>query len=46
MRKIALLFSGQGAQVVGMGKDLAIQYPVAAEIFDKADAILGRKLSE
>ncbi len=46
MRKIALLFSGQGAQVVGMGKDLASQFPVVAEIFEKADAILGRKLSE
>ena len=46
MRKIALLFSGQGAQVVGMGKDLAAHYPVAAELFERADAILGRKLSE
>ncbi|MDQ6938927.1 MAG: ACP S-malonyltransferase [Verrucomicrobiota bacterium] len=46
MKKIALLFSGQGAQVVGMGKDLAAQYPIAAEIFEKANAILGRQLSE
>jgi [acyl-carrier-protein] S-malonyltransferase len=46
MRKIALLFSGQGAQAVGMGKELASEFSVAAEIFEKADAILGRNLSE
>ena len=46
MKKIALLFAGQGAQVVGMGKDLAEQFPVAANLFQRADEILGRKLSE
>src|ERR1700738_1804305 len=46
MKKIALLFAGQGAQVVGMGKDLADQFPTAADLFRKADEILGRKLSE
>ena len=44
--RVALLFAGQGAQVVGMGKDLAEQFPVAADVFRKADAILGRKLSD
>ena len=44
--KTALLFSGQGAQAVGMGKDLAAAYPVAAELFDKADTILGYSLSQ
>src|SRR5437660_10021259 len=46
MKKIALLFAGQGAQVVGMGRDLAEQFPVAAELFRQADEILGRRLSE
>src|SRR5437588_3764131 len=46
MKKIALLFAGQGAQVAGMGKDLAEQFPVAADLFRQADQILGRKLSE
>ena len=46
MKKIALLFAGQGAQVVGMGRDLAEQFSGAAELFRKADEILGRKLSE
>src|SRR6266446_3566601 len=45
-KRIALLFSGQGAQAVGMGRDLAAQYPVAGQLFREADAILGRPLSE
>jgi len=45
MKRIALLFAGQGAQQVGMGKDLSGKYPAAAELFAKADAILGRTLS-
>lgn len=45
-KKIALLFAGQGAQVVGMGRDLAEQFPTAANLFQKADDVLGRKLSE
>ena len=46
MKKIALLFAGQGAQVVGMGKDLAEQFPTAADLFRRGDEILGRKLSD
>src|SRR6266478_6653968 len=46
MKEIALLFAGQGAQVVGMGKDLADQFPRAADLFRRADEILGRKLSD
>src|SRR5437016_14070232 len=46
MKKVALLFAGQGAQVVGMGKDLADQFPRAAVLFRRADEILGRKLSD
>jgi len=45
-KKNALLFAGQGAQTVGMGRDLAEQFPVAADLFREADEILGRKLSE
>jgi [acyl-carrier-protein] S-malonyltransferase len=44
-RRIALLFAGQGAQQVGMGKDLVQKYPAAREIFARGDAILGRPLT-
>jgi [acyl-carrier-protein] S-malonyltransferase len=46
MKKIALLFAGQGAQTVGMGRDLAEQFPTAADLFQKTDDVLERKLSE
>src|ERR1700720_821531 len=45
-KKIALLFAGQGAQSVGMGQDLAEQFPAAADLFRQADEILRRRLSE
>jgi [acyl-carrier-protein] S-malonyltransferase len=44
--QIAFLFPGQGSQSVGMGKELAEQYPVARQTFDEADAALGYKLSQ
>jgi [acyl-carrier-protein] S-malonyltransferase len=45
MRKTALLFAGQGAQVVGMGKDLAEKFPSAKVWFDRANAALGYDLA-
>jgi len=44
--RIAFLFPGQGSQAVGMGKELADNYPVARRIFEEADEALGYKLSE
>ena len=46
MKKIGLLFSGQGAQTVGMGRDLAEQFPIAADLCAQTDHILGRKLTD
>ncbi len=45
MTKTALLFAGQGAQYVGMGKDLAEQIPAAKVWFDRAREILGYDLA-
>jgi [acyl-carrier-protein] S-malonyltransferase len=39
--KTAFLFPGQGAQVVGMGKEIAQRFDAAAEIFEKANSIIG-----
>jgi [acyl-carrier-protein] S-malonyltransferase len=44
--KVAILFSGQGAQYVGMGKDLYDSFPLAREIVDKTNDILGIDLRE
>jgi len=45
-KKIALLFAGQGAQAVGMGRDLTEEFPSAGNLFRNADEILGRKLTD
>jgi len=44
-KRIAILFAGQGAQAVGMGKDLAAKYPSAERLFAEADRVLARPLS-
>lgn len=41
----AFLFPGQGAQTIGMGRDLADAYPTARAVFDEVDDALGEKLS-
>lgn len=42
----AFVFPGQGSQFVGMGKDLYDNNPLAKELFDKANEILGFKITD
>lgn len=42
----AFVFPGQGAQFSGMGKDLYESNPLAKELFDKANEILGYKITD
>lgn len=42
----AFVFPGQGAQFVGMGKDLYENNPLAKELFDKANEILGYSITD
>jgi [acyl-carrier-protein] S-malonyltransferase len=45
MKKIGLLFPGQGSQFTGMGKDFAESFPWAGEIYEKAQTLLGFDLA-
>jgi [acyl-carrier-protein] S-malonyltransferase len=42
----AFVFPGQGAQTIGMGRELAEAYPAARDVFDQVDEALGEKLSD
>jgi malonyl CoA-acyl carrier protein transacylase len=43
---LAFVFPGQGAQTIGMGRDLAEAYPEARAVFDTVDDALGETLSD
>lgn len=44
--KKAFVFPGQGSQYVGMGKDLYENYPIAKDLFEKANEILGFRITD
>ena len=46
MTQFAFIFPGQGSQKVGMGAELVQNFLVAREVFDEADASLGRAISQ
>jgi len=45
-QSIGYLFPGQGAQVIGMGKDLCDSFPEAKKVFKDADSLLGYSLQK
>ena len=46
MKRIAILFPGQGAQAVGMGQELSRSFPIARQTFEEADDLLSYSLSK
>ena len=46
LQTTVFIFPGQGSQTVGMGKELAEQYPIAKQTFEESDSILGFALSK
>lgn len=45
MKQRAVVFAGQGAQFVGMGKDLAAAYPACKDLYDRASTVMGFDLA-
>ncbi len=43
---IAFVFPGQGSQLIGMGKEIADEFPVAKAVFEEVDTALGFRLSK
>ena len=46
MTKTAFLFAGQGAQYLGMGRELYDQYAIVKETIDQASQVLGYDLRD
>jgi [acyl-carrier-protein] S-malonyltransferase len=46
MKRVGFMFAGQGAQAVGMGRDLWEQSPAARAVFERANVVLGRSIAD
>ncbi|CDO02269.1 Malonyl CoA-acyl carrier protein transacylase [Oceanobacillus picturae] len=46
MKKVAFMFPGQGSQAVGMGKDIFDEFSDAQQLYQEADQVLNKNLSE
>ena len=46
MKRLALLFPGQGSQYIGMGKEFYNAFPVARDIIDEANDVLDLTLKK
>ena len=46
LKKIALVFPGQGSQMIGMGNDIFNNFKVAKEVFEEVDDVLKFNLSK